>query len=436
MPDFGRVSIIDASAFDPATAYVAVKRPLLGDLAPYIFRTHDFGKSWKKIVRGIGPLEYVHAVREDPTRKGLIYAGTQDGFYLSYDDGDTWLPFSLNLPDTQISDIAVEANDIAISTHGRGFYILDHIGPLRQYTPLVASATAHLFKPEDAIRSAGGAAITYLLRQPVQGLTIDILDAKGQVVRSFAGGSGGGRGMGAPAVEPGAPGRGGRGGMGGGGASMSTGLNSVSWDLRYPSAVSFPGMILWGGSVTGPAAAPGSYQVRMTVDGKVQVQPLIVRKHPLHTEVTDADLKEQFDLAIQIRDKVSEANNAVIRIRALKAQITDRLSKAASDAKLKAAGDSLAKNLSTVEEDIYQVRNQSGQDPLNFPIKLNNRLASLLSMVNHGDGKPIGNALPVFKDLVAELKVQTDKLQQVLTRDLAAFNAEAKRLNLDGITDK
>jgi hypothetical protein len=166
------------------------------------------------------------------------------------------------------------------------------------------------------------------------------------------------------------------------------------------------------------------------------MQPLLVRKHPLYTDVADADLKEQFDLAIQIRDKVSEANNAVLQIRGVKSQVADRLSKAASDAKLKAAGDTLTKNLSAVEEEIYQVRNQSGQDPLNFPIKLNNRLATLLSMVCHGDGKPIGNALPVFKDLTAELKVQTDKLQQVLTRDLTAFNTEAKRLSLDPVSDR
>jgi photosystem II stability/assembly factor-like uncharacterized protein len=443
MPDFGRVSIIDASAFDAGTAYVAVKRPLLGDLAPYIFRTHDFGKSWKKIVSGIGPMEYVHAVREDPTRKGLLYAGTQNGFYVSYDDGDTWLSLSLNLPDTQISDIAVEANDIAISTHGRGFYILDHIGPLRQYTPTLASSNAFLFKPEDAMRSAGGATVTYMLRQPAQSLTIDILDGKGQILRTFSGASGAARGTGAPAAARGAApdaaaGGQGRGGRGGGVAmaAMTVGLNSVSWDLRYPNATSFPGMILWGGSVNGPAAAPGTYQVRMTVEGKPQAQPLVVKKHPLYTDVTDADLKEQFDLAIQIRDKVSEANNAVIQIRSIKTQVADRLSKAAPDARLKAAGDALTKNLSAVEEEIYQVRNQSGQDPLNFPIKLNNRLASLLSMVTHGDGKPIGNALPVFRDLTGELKVQTDKLQLELTRDLAAFNAETKRMSLDPVSEK
>jgi len=215
---------------------------------------------------------------------------------------------------------------------------------------------------------------------------------------------------------------------------MTAGLNTATWNMRYPDATSFPGMVLWGGSVSGPAAPPGTYQVRMTVDGKAQTQPLVVKRHPLHA-ATDADLVEQFNLAIQIRDKVSEANNAVIQIRGIRTQVADRLSKS-QDAKLKTAGDTLTKNLSAVEEDIYQVRNQASEDPLNFPIKINNRLATLLSVVNRGDGKPIGNAEPIFKDLVAELKVRTDHLQQVLTRDLAAFNAEAKRLNLDPVPEK
>jgi photosystem II stability/assembly factor-like uncharacterized protein len=456
MPDFGRVSQIDASQFDPAAAYVAVKKPLLQDFRPYIFRTHDFGKTWAKIVNGIPAGDYVHVVREDRTRKGLLYAGTQHGMYISYDDGDDWRSLSLNLPDVQISDIVVEANELAISTHGRGFYILDNIAPLRQLsTEVTTAADAYLFKPADAIRGAGGATITYWLKHPVETLSIDILDSKGQVVRTFAGGAAVGRGpsagsgqagrgrgaaaapgAGAPAAAEGgeaAAAQGGRGGRGGGPAtaSMTPGVNRFTWDLQYPPAVTFPGMVLWGGTTNGPAALPGSYQVRLMVNGKAQTQPFAVKKHPLRP-VSDADLKEQFDLALQIRDKVSEANNAVIAIRTVKQQVTDRVSKN-PDAQLKTAGDRLAKNLSAVEEEIYQVRNQSGQDPLNFPIKINNRIASLLRAVTAGDGKPIGNAHPIFTDLTAELKVQTGRLQQVMAADLPAFNAEAKRLGLDPI---
>ncbi|HEX6465006.1 MAG TPA: hypothetical protein VFZ98_11145, partial [Vicinamibacterales bacterium] len=199
MPDLGRVSIIDASTFDPGGAYAAVKKPLLDDFAPYIFRTHDFGKTWTKIVNGLPAGDYVHSVREDPTRQGLLYAGTQHGFYISYDDGDHWQTLSLNLPDAQVSDIWVEANSIAIATHGRGFYVLDDIAPLRQQGGTSTSPTFVLYKPGDAIRSAGAASVDYLLRKPADTLTIEISDSKGQIVQTFHGGAasegrGGGRG--------------------------------------------------------------------------------------------------------------------------------------------------------------------------------------------------------------------------------------------------
>ena len=430
MPDFGRVSLIDASSFDAATAYVAVKRPLLDDFSPYIFRTHDFGRTWTKIVNGFDADEYVHAVREDPKRRGLLYAGTQEGVRISYDDGATWLPLSLNLPNTQVSDLIVEDRDLVISTHGRGFYVLDDIAPIRQFSPAVAAATpAYLFAPDTAYRSTTGASLRYLVNGPVQSLTIEVLDATGTVVQTFTGAAGG-RGA-APAAGRAGGGRGGRGG-GGTTASMAEGMQTVTWNLRYPPATSFPGMILWGGNVQGPFAPPGTYQVRMTVNGVAQTQPVEVRKHPLHTDVSNADLQEQFDLVIRIRDKTSEANQAVIDIRRIKADVAERLSKSA-DGRLKAAGDRLVGALSEVEGEIYQVKNQSGQDPLNFPIKVNNRLASLMSMINSGDGKPIGNAEAIFTALSGELKLLTDNLDRILARELAGFNTEAARLKLDAV---
>jgi len=192
-------------------------------------------------------------------------------------------------------------------------------------------------------------------------------------------------------------------------------------------------MILWGATTNGPLALPGSYQVRLTVDGKALTRPVTIRKNPLLTDVTLADLKEQFDLAIQIRDKVSEANDAVIKIRDLKKQTADRLTKS-QDPSLKTVADSFSKHVSNVEEAIYQVRNQSGQDPLNFPIKVNNRLATLLRTVTTGDGKPIGAARPIFNDLTGELKVETDRLAKVLADDLVKLNAELKRLGLPEVT--
>ena len=473
MPDFGRVSRIDASAFDPGAAYVAVKKPLLDDLKPYAFRTHDFGQTWTAIVNGIRPDDYVHVVREDPARRGLLYAGTQHGVYVSFDDGDRWEPLTLNLPDTQVSDLVVEDNSLAIATHGRGFYILDDISALRQSVAAVGSASVYLFTPPAAIRSTSGVTVTYLLRKPAEKLTLDILDARGEVIRTFAGGVAAGRGGRGPGAEAASPAAGGDspaaapatatttppaagqapagqppapedapdaqagGGRGRGAAPtapMVAGLNRFTWDLRYAPATSFPGMVLWGGSVNGPVALPGSYQVRLTADGSTLTQPLVVKRHPLRP-ATEAELQEQFALAMQIRDKVSEANNSVIQIRRIKEQVKDRVTRS-SDARLKSAADRLTVDLSSVEEAIYQVKNQSSQDPLNFPIRINNRLASLLSVVNTGDGRPIGNAPVIFSDLSQELKVQTDRLQRVLATLLPAFNAEAKRVRAAEVTAK
>jgi hypothetical protein len=193
-------------------------------------------------------------------------------------------------------------------------------------------------------------------------------------------------------------------------------------------------MVLWGATTNGPIALPGVYQVRLTVDGKAQTQPLTVKKHPYH-DATDADLQAQFELASQIRDKVNEANDAVIQIRRIKKEVDDRLAKK-DDADLRAIANRLKRELSAVEEDVYQVRNQSNQDPLNFPIKINNRLASLLRVVETGDGRPTSNTGAIFNDIKAELKVQTDKLNGVLTTDLPTFNRLVQRMGLQPIPEK
>src|SRR5215471_14309742 len=263
MPEFGRVSQIDASAFDTGSAYIAVKRMLLGDKSPYIFRTHDFGRTWTKIVNGIGTNDFTHAVREDKTRRGLLYAGTEHDFYISYDDGDHWQSLRLNLPDMQVSDIWVEANDLTISTMGRGFYVLDDIAVLRQYTPSI-STDSLLLRPATAVRGVSTASVSYWLKSQPKNLKLDILDSNGRVVRTFNGtlpppASAEGA---APAPEgPPTPAV---------GVPMKEGLNRFSWDLTTQPIVSFPGMVLWGATQNGPAVVPGQYQVRVTADGWVQ----------------------------------------------------------------------------------------------------------------------------------------------------------------------
>jgi len=428
LPHFARISLIDASPHEAGKAYVAAKNYQSDDRRPFLFKTSDYGKTWTAIMNGIPANDYVHAVREDPGRPGLLFAGTEHGIYVSFDDGAQWQSIALNLPDTQVSDIVIEGKDVVIATHGRSFYILDDITPLRQLTPAVVTEDLHLFQPPAAERNVGPARIGYYLSKPVDKITLEILDAKGNVVRSFIGspdddrrGGRGGRG-GAEGDAAGGE-EGGGGGRGGGVPPVprKAGLNHFQWDLRYPGAKSFTGMILWGGSTQGPEAVPGTYQVRLTANGKTVTDKFEVQKDPRLDNVTVADLAEQFTLAMQVQERFSEANEMVIVIRELKKQLDDRLKKN-SDADLKTAADRLRAKLTAVEEEVYQVRNRSNQDPLNFPIKLNNKLAALEGSILRGDGKPTAASYEVLKVLEGKLSEQKKALDAALTTDVPAVN--------------
>ena len=436
MPSFGRVSQIDASAFNAGAAYVAVKRPLLDDFAPYIYRTADYGKTWTTIVSGIDANNYVHAVREDPTRRGLLYAATQHGVMISYDDGGTWQSLMLNMPDVPVADLVVEGNELVIATHGRGFWVLDNIAPLRQYTPDVIAADAFVFTPPEGIRSGPGVVLSWWLKAPAKSARLDILDSAGAVLRTFemdtaraAGGTTRVAGDTARAADDTAAPAGDFRRPTGPMLPNAAGVNRLNWDLRTQSAVTFPGMILWGAGTSGPAVPPGRYTVRLTAGDKRYTRTVTVKRNPYLTNVSDADLRAQYAFGKQVRDKVTEANQAIVNIRRVKAQLDDRLKKA-QDPKLITVGDTLRVHASAVEEDVYQVKNQSGQDPLNFPIKVNNRLANLLSMSERGDGRPTSNLPEIFGILNAELKQYTDRLAIVWSRDLSAVNGELARLRL------
>ena len=423
MPDFGRVSQIDASAFNSGAAYISVRRPLLNDLAPYIFRTDDFGATWTKIVDGIRADAYVHTVREDPTRRGLLYAGTQHGVYVSFDDGAAWQELNGNLPDVPIADLIVEDNELVIGTHGRSFWVLDNITPLRQLTPDLAATDAKLFTPPPGIRSGGGLTLSWWLKDAPELAHLEILDSDGDVVRTFQ-----------PdipvdtTVTPGPEARYQRGPK----VALESGIHQLTWDLRGDGITVFPGMVLWGVRVSAPALPPGAYTARLTADQHTVTAPLRVVRNPRITDVTDADLEAQYAFTSAIRDKVNEANETVISIRRVKGQLEARLEES-DDSRLHSAGATLEANASQVEANVYQVRNRSGQDPLNFPIKVNNRLANLMSMAEQGDGRP-GNQMPeIFQILVDELQGYTDRLREVWDTDLEAVNRELDRLGLERI---
>jgi photosystem II stability/assembly factor-like uncharacterized protein len=395
LPKFSRISMIDASAHDPGTAFLAAKRYQLDDRQPYIFRTHDYGKTWTKIVTGIPAGDYVHVAREDPARKGLLYAGTEHGIYVSFDDGGHWQSLRLELPDTQVSDLVLKADDLVIATHGRSFWVLDRIALLRQLIPSVTTEPLHLFKPDPAVRSFRPAMFDYYLQKEAQKVTIDILDASGKVVRSFTGSDEEEKkakkaadedsDFGPPKPPP---------------PARKAGTNRFTWDLRYTGATVFEGEIMWGARAEqGPLAVPGRYQVRITADGVSQTQPLELKLDPRH-HVTLEDLQKQFDLAIKIRDEVSLCDEMVIAIR-----------KAKNDP---AASANLRDNLSTLEEEIYQVRNRANEDPLNFPIKINNQIAALARTVETGDDPPTAQDYEVYKLLTGRLATIKTKYDATL----------------------
>ena len=405
MPKNTRVSIIEASHFNAGTAYVAAKRYQMDDRTPYIWKTTDFGASWKKIITGIRADDYVHAVREDITRPGLLYAGSEHGIWVSYNDGDNWESLRLNLPDVQVSDIAVTEKDIVIATHGRSIYVLDDVAPVRTKDKGF-EAGLHLFKPYYAVRNVQRAVFQYYLDKDIKDLKIEILNKEGSLVQSFIGALPKEKKDSALVDEdeddrkPVAP-------------SIKPGLNSFEWDLKYPGATYFKGMIFWSAPVyTGPVAVPGNYQVRMTAGGKSLTAPFEIKLDPRANDVSLADMEEKFKLSIQIRDEVTKANDAVIKIRAIKEKLKSEL----STAKPKRINEinKFIQEISAIEENLYQVRNQSAQDPLNFPIKLNNKLAALMRVVESGDYKPTAGSYKVFEELKAELATELNHLDKLL----------------------
>jgi photosystem II stability/assembly factor-like uncharacterized protein len=369
---FTKMSRIDASPHSDGAAYVAGNRYQMDDRAPYVWKTSDFGKTWKRITTGIRADDFVHAVREDPARRGLLYAGTEHGVYVSVDDGGSWTSLSQNLPDVPVTDLVVKDNDVVIATHGRSFYVLDDVSPLRQFDAAVASEPLHLYSPAAALRRVAPAAIDYRLTSPAADLRIEILSADGQQVRLLKLNE----------------------------SMKSAGFHRVSWDLRHDGATVFPGIVLEGPSpVTGPWVVPGDYTVRVTADGKSVAKAIRVLPDPRVNDVTVDDLRAQNALALKVRDAITAANSAVIRIRALRAS---------------GAPQALLDKLAPIESELYQVKNASPKDKIAFPIRLNNRLSGLFGNLERGDARPARSYYKVFDELSTELDLQLRRLAAAL----------------------
>jgi photosystem II stability/assembly factor-like uncharacterized protein len=507
MPEWGTVSMIEASPYDAGTAYVSVQRHKMDDFAPYIFKTTDFGKTWTSLANNLPADAFVHSVREDHKRKGLLYAGTERGVFFSLDDGASWQQLQNNLPPSPVYDIYVHDNDLIAATHGRAFWILDDLSPLQQYKPENANEEVHLYMPSPANHTQfgggffggggdrgqnppAGAVIYYSLKTalkkpgekkpeekkpegagaaaakppageskepgekqpstaplppkpeptPAEGaesagaagtkpapITLEILDQRGQVIRQYppkrqpGEEAGDDEGFGFRPPERGLP--------------TEAGLNRFVWDLRYEGATRVPRSPLWGGSTDGPEALPGKYQVRLTVNGKQYTAPLEIVPDP-RLKVTQQDLEKQFDLLLKIRDRVTQAHDTVNQIRDIRAQITALNKRLENQPQAKAvaeAGKQLDKKMTEVEEVLIQTKAKSGQDVLNYPIRLNNYLVALGGVVESADSAPTQASYEVFNMLSKQLDEQLGKWKQILSTDVPAYNEVVRKQEVPAI---
>ncbi len=537
LPRWAQINSIEASPFEPGGAYFAATLYRADDQTPYLYKTSDYGAHWTRIDSGIDRTHFTRVVRADPARRGLLYAGTQRGVYLSQDDGAHWRAWQLNLPIVPIGDLTIKDGDLIAATEGRGFWVLDDLQPLREVAaaPQVLAAALHVFAPPPAWRLAGrnarrppvgegqnpptGVVIDYWLRDaPAAGsapLKIDILGPDGKQIRTFtaekpapagdadkpapagsadkhtpapAGGAAE-RAAAAEGAKTGAAGTASAAGRAGeaedadkGGAEpggdeaegepeeadrpsrrgreephppAARGFNRFVWDLTWPAAKGFPGMVLWNGELIAPRVAPGAYQARVTAGGQTATVAFTVVKDP-RASGSDADLAAQQAFLLGIRDKIDQTHDALRRVRAVRGQIADlrkrlRAAEAPAGAAAGAKGDSdhdgdggkaaaahpspyagvykaakeLDGKLAAVEEALYQTKSHSVEDALNFPIRLDDKLNGVAESAALGDYRPTAQAIAVRDELVAAIDTQLGVLAGLLSRDLASFNQVA-----------
>lgn len=413
MPVDGTVNSIDLSHHQEGKATVAVYKYRDNDFRPYIFQTTDYGQSWQTVTRGIPEDHFVRVVREDPDKEGLLYAGTEFGMYISFNNGQLWQPFQLNLPRTPITDLKLHHQDLIVSTQGRSFWIMDDVTPLHQITQETASAPAFLYQPATAYRTQlegyhgnnvpqnkpKGAVIHYYLAEEADSLSLEILDAQGELVKAYN------------SVEHADE------------LSGKKGAHTFIWDLTYPKPELIDGAVMSLSYTGGPTAAPGEYTVMLNTPTQSLEEKLTVAKDPRWT-FTDADLQAQFDLAIAVRDTLTSVHELIRSIRGLREQaktIAERSQKAAYGSKLQQPCSELVRKLNALEEELIQTRSESSQDPINFPVKLDNQFAYLYTVVHAQDARPTDGCYERFDDLQKALAVHRNTYQNILSGELRDF---------------
>lgn len=435
MPEWMMINSIDPDPFVQGGAYVAGTRYKLGDYEPYLYKTEDYGKTWKRIVTGLPADEFTRVVRADPKRKGLLYAGTEKGMYLSFDDGANWQAFQLNLPIVPITDLAIKNDNLIAATQGRSFWIIDDLTLLHQLDETVQRSDFYLYRPMPSYRMAGGAGRPsktegqnhpggvmvhyYLKEKPADSVAVKIAfyEADGDLIKAFS----------TDAKERGDQIE-----------EVEAGGNRFVWNMQYPNAKDFKGMILWGGSMSGPDAVPGTYKVRLTVGQDSLEREFEILQDP-RSESTIADLKAQFDFVNGINEKLSEAHQVIIDIRDAREQmksLSERMKTQEDSEPILEKIKAIQKSMTEVEEELYQTKNRSRQDPLNYPIKLTNKLAAVKSLSGYGDFAPTDQAKQVRRELTEMIDEQLDIYRKVISEELPELNRMVQEKAVDAIMIK
>ncbi|MGB7930516.1 MAG: hypothetical protein WCF61_20375 [Terriglobales bacterium] len=447
LPEWSRISLIEASPHDAATAYVAVDRHQLDDLAPYIYKTTDYGATWTRITTGIPDGSFVRAVREDPRKKGLLYAGTERGVFVSFDDGAHWRSLQINLPITPVHDLVVKNDDLVLATHGRAFWILDDVSPLREFADSIAKEDMHLYRPTTAYRvhsgegpshfsfvgknPPNGAVIYFYLKQTPkteQEVKIEILDASGKVIRKYSSTKN------EPLDEPldpddKKPEK---------QIKPEEGLNRFVWDLHYEEANRVPGYFLWeyNDGAKGPLALPGNYQVRLTANGKSVTVPFELKIDPRVT-TAQSDLEQQFKLEMEVREQLNRVYEAVNQIQDVREQLTGlkkRLVPGDSTKAMFEGATALDAKLIAVRDPLINFKISASEDSLAYAPGIDAKLAFLsMAVSGFADSAPTASEYQEFD----KLKKQTDELlanwDQVRNADIPTFQKLAEQQNIHSI---
>jgi len=430
MPEWMLINCIEVDPFTAGGAYIIGTRYKLGDYTPYIFKTEDYGKSWKLLTSGISAEHFTRALRADPKRKGLLYAGTENGMYISFDDGESWNPFQLNLPIVPITDLTIKNNNLIAATQGRSFWIMDDLTPLHQINEELIANDAILYKPMNSYRLSGssrksktagqnhpgGVLINYYVKnlEEKDTLSLSFYDSNEKHIKTYS-------------TNPDTEQKEEK-------LKTDKGTNQFNWNLKYPDAEKVKGMILWWASLNGPTALPGEYKVMLSKNGKeLSEQKFTLLKDP-RSSANDEDLKAQFDFILEIQEKITEIHKTLKNITKVKTQVK-QLKKSISDKEknkeIIELADKIVKELTTYENVLYQTKSKSNQDPLNFPIRLNNKLAHLNSLSSIGDFRPTDQSVTFKNEITKLIDAELAKIYAVFEKDVTELNKKVKKSDIN-----